>query len=438
LPTHDSFKRLLALLTKSKLVELCKSMGIKGYSKLKKSEIIETISSQASDEDLPALFQKIGMEELHEVIENATNFINGKSVGVEHYSDASVGGDTITVDYTMMRDPEVLTGKISSMGAPLFDYSCTCSVAQEGGLCMHYWTAILFLISKRLFQPDQLGDFTDLASPELDKASNRIKSSIKPEPEPVDTSGISYVELLQSMTVGNRYAQARLELGLEASVPAKKGRRAKVSGETGGQKAPAKRSRRAKSPEESGEKRVESLTRVDLVTNQQGPPAKFYANFIKIDESGSHESSLHVFIDEETIMIAHDNCMDFQMRMAREKYFCKHIIQVFHSIDENTGRRLISNIQKFKFITEIPKSVVAARSTIQEEVMNATPATLLEDSNAIKDSIMTYLLDHESDADARSERALLETFGDGALQVLGILVGEGMVQRSAKGAYMAK
>lgn len=401
-------RRILPLFTVDELKRACKERGIKGFSKLAKPALVEFVITQQSEDELRSLVDTAGRKKLAEVIDNATKLLSGAQVGAERLASISIRDGEISVTCAGFRWDTAFSSTIEGIVLADHQFSCDCGAGQEGGLCLHYWAAVLSCIASGVIDPARLAGIDQqvvtmlvTAAATLDPKHVERFTSKDLSDEPID-------DILAFMTSGQRFATARRELGLDAG-----------SGGEGGSGTPGRKPRATKPSKPP--KAVERVT-VAWTTLEPGPPAYLDARFIKDDGSGPRESSMVVVIDEKARLLVHENCPDFDIRMKNSKQLCKHLVAVFLSMDGSLARRLLQDLHLFGWSSVgQPRRGPAA---VSKSIMDAAQDVSIVDGESIKDALLVWLLDRDG---ARMEE-IIETFGPEAGGIVGVMVGEGIIE----------
>lgn len=429
--------KLLALFSADELKSLCKEQGLKSYSKYKKAELVNFVSTQMTEEQVPSFIDGSGKKKLQEIIDNAMALLGGASVAGERLEQIDVTDERVTASYKGLKWQTEFSARLSSIKEPSFDFSCDCKVAEAGGMCIHFWAAIVELTRQGKIDNAALGSFDALVGPAVNAGMRNIGERKQEESIPEkDTAGKTIAELLQDKTQGNRYSNALVELGMQEPSPVEK----KTSRSRKGKKSSGEESAQEVGPSVKPSFSKESdAHRVKLVFSEQvsGVPARFVVGWNKLEGEDTRESSLRVLIDEEKGVIAHEGCMDFTMRMAKQKLLCKHVIQVLVSIDEQVARRILAKLNMFRFSSELP-AVKAAKRELGKDVLETKPTVTMADRESLKSAILDYLLAHEADEDALSIEAIQVNFSSDVNEILPVLVAEGMIVENKPGRYKIK
>lgn len=269
------------------------------------------------------------------------------------------------------------------------------------------------MIAEGDMKHEALGGFQDIAENRFKRIIKNVKekgTKILAAAGAEDFSDLSLEEILKLKTMGTRFKKAKVELGLEAPKSTKK------------------------KPNPEKEKKVN----VEFPIKETGDPASIFASFYKNDDGGWRKSSLTVMIDEKTKVLAHENCMDFQIRMLRDKKLCKHLIEMFLSLeDEPLSRRILEHLQGYKFQTIIPESSHAGTG-LDAEILGAEPEIQLDDQEGLKDQLVEYLIKNEDLEKNTSLAHLSKEFGKNVKKILDILKNEGIISEYKPGYFRPK
>ncbi|MBN1214116.1 MAG: toll/interleukin-1 receptor domain-containing protein [Candidatus Lokiarchaeota archaeon] len=127
---------------------------IKGYSKLKKEELITLLDSTISEKRKEQIYREHESEFVNDLMNKGIELISGEN-RVETIQNAAIigGGNGYTVWYK---------GKYGSHKSSLqinndtIDRDCDCKIGKPGGLCLHQMAIYLMLISKNVLNVDDL------------------------------------------------------------------------------------------------------------------------------------------------------------------------------------------------------------------------------------------------------------------------------------------
>ncbi|MBD3186896.1 hypothetical protein GF325_08730 [Candidatus Bathyarchaeota archaeon] len=397
-----AFKRIIPLFTSKEVKSIAKEAGLRGYSSLNKTELIEFVIDGVESELMQEFLKGEAMEKLEKVLGNAIDLLKGKSVSGEKITSIDVVASKIEASFKGIRWETNTVASLDKICAPSFSFDCTCPPSQSNGLCVHYWALFLHLIANDEKSLDCLGDlkiyFTDAMKRKVERIQAEIEAHVNERLERI--KDLSLEEILQENTKGSRYPTARIELRKDA-VPKKKDG----------------------TPEEY------QHVHITFSEHKIKPSILLRADFGILDEEGNiRDSRLKVLIDEREKLVAHENCKDFEYRMARQKQLCKHLIQVLLECEEDVSRRILAQLDEFMFSTVVPP---APRKAIEldDEIDDVDPDIILQDNEQLKDEVIEFILMEDEGDEGVSVEALKKKFGSDVGQVLDIMEGEGIITK---------
>ncbi|MFX0101544.1 MAG: hypothetical protein ACFFCS_18355 [Candidatus Hodarchaeota archaeon] len=407
----EKYKKIASLMPAADLKQYCKDTGLRGYSKFNKAGLVDFIATSKSEEELKEFIETTGKKKLESTLKDADRLLNRAPVSGETLTSLNTSGSKVTASFKGMNWNTEFSANVNKIGEPSFEFSCDCRISDSGGLCVHYWTVVLNLISRGQVKPGILGDFEDIVKKRVKAITGKLKEQELEDVSAIaeDLSGLSLDEILKSKTMGTRFNKARAELGLVTP----------------------------KSTKKIPEPKKEKIVDVKFPINKLDDPANIVAKFYKLEEGNWRQSSLALLIDEEKKILSHENCMDFQMRMAREKKLCKHIIQAFLLLEEKVSRRILNDINGYRFQTTIPESAHVGAG-LSSEVLETKPDIQLEDQEGLKNQLLEFLLENEDDETKISVDNLKIRFGDDSENILKIMEKEGMILEFKHGHYKPK
>jgi hypothetical protein len=444
---RDILARILGLFTAEELKALGKEIDIKGMSKMTKGDLIKAIIIQTPEEGVPRLVNGEGKKKIQETVKNAFALLGGASIATERVGSIKIQDDDVTAKFDGMRWATQCTAKISLAGAPDFDHTCTCKASEAGAMCIHFWAILMQLLAEGKLKIAAIGPFAELVGETIEAGLKNVHpKAATPSQASGDTSSKPLDQLLQNWTIEGRYERALEELGrggaskpdipekpekpakpVKIAKPAKPAA-AKQEGDAGAEK-PARKAKKAPAAPYHVE--------LKFSKNEPGPPAKIIATLVKVTPEGKQPLPFHILVDEATQVVAHDGCMDFDMRLRRKQLFCKHLLQVFLSIDEQVARRLLGNMSSFDFTNIVP-SQKDAPLTLSEAIQRLKPDVRVADNDALKGAIMDYLFANEGSPEKLGVDAIKANAGDGADALLQVMVAEGMIEEFSPGHYKPK
>ncbi|MHA1371522.1 MAG: hypothetical protein ACTSRA_17615, partial [Promethearchaeota archaeon] len=203
-------EKILLYFTVSDLKRFCKEFGVKGYSRLNKENVINLLVNSISEEEKDKFLKTKGRSKLLEVIRDACRYLQGDAVSRENLMDLSHSDLEVTAVFTGANWRTEFSGRLDEICAPDFNYSCSCRVANSGGLCIHFWAVIIYCLKLELLRLDCLNDFLSLIEADLKQLVKKTRIELKKEKLPAD---LPVEELIKGMTSKSRYEKARVELG---------------------------------------------------------------------------------------------------------------------------------------------------------------------------------------------------------------------------------
>nr|MDO8110054.1 hypothetical protein [Candidatus Sigynarchaeota archaeon] len=419
---RETFGKILGLYSGDELKALCKQWGLKGFSKYNKADLVNFISVQTSEETIPAFLDGEGKKKVQEIVKNAYALLDNISVSREKLGTIDVEGDKIVVTFDGLQWKTEFSASIPKIGEPGFEFACDCKAADSGALCIHFWTAIVHLLAQGTIKMDSIGPFSSIAGDTIEAGVKKLAARGSAVNAPVDTSGKTLHEFLQARTQGSRFENALVELGLATPTEPKK---------------KAKKTKSEQEPQGNEKKEEPRLVEVHFTEKILGPPARLLASWYRLEADGKRESSLRALIDEKQKVIAHEGCQDFAFRLAKQKQLCKHLIQLLVSIEEPVARRLLGELDRFRYTSEMT-GVKQAEKSISKEVMETKPTVTMADQESLKNLVMDYLLGHEGDEEQLSVDAIGAALGKNVVDILPVLKAEGMVTEYKTGYYKVK
>jgi len=169
-------KYLLQSLNANDLKQVCRDFEIKGFSKFKKSELIEFILDSLAEEELKDLLDQKEGDIISSEINTAISKINGEDR--ESITEIKVVNDKnheIEIKFKGFnwKSSSYLSITPKNLNDPERD--CDCRVGSNMGLCNHFWVGFIYSLKKNYFK---LSDW-DLTSLPKDFDKNVEKIVIK-------------------------------------------------------------------------------------------------------------------------------------------------------------------------------------------------------------------------------------------------------------------
>ena len=146
-------KYLLQSLNLDELKQTCRDFGIKGYSKFKKSEIIEFILDSLAEEEFKDLLEQKEGDIISSEINRAIAKINGEDE--ESITNIKVINDKnheIELKFKGFKwdSGSYLSITLKNINDPERD--CDCRVGSNMGLCNHFWVGFIYSLKKNYFK----------------------------------------------------------------------------------------------------------------------------------------------------------------------------------------------------------------------------------------------------------------------------------------------
>ncbi|MGQ4876651.1 MAG: Rho termination factor N-terminal domain-containing protein [Promethearchaeia archaeon] len=138
---------LFQSLNVKELKEICKQFSIRGYSKLKKTEIIDLILDSLADEELQSLLKQKENEIVFKQINLAFKKISGNDP--ERVSEIKIINEKeheIEIVFKGLRWETKSYLSITPKNIDDPDRDCDCKAGSNFGLCPHFWTGFIFMV----------------------------------------------------------------------------------------------------------------------------------------------------------------------------------------------------------------------------------------------------------------------------------------------------
>ena len=155
---------LLHSLNVDDLKEICREYNIRGYSRLKKAELIEFIIDSLAEEEIGDLIKEKELKIIGDAIDLAIKKINGKErETVESIKIINEKEHEIEILFKGFNWENVVFLAINpkNVDNPLRD--CDCRIGANMGFCSHFWVGFIFSLKQGYFK---LSDWTLTNLPE--------------------------------------------------------------------------------------------------------------------------------------------------------------------------------------------------------------------------------------------------------------------------------
>lgn len=186
-------KFLLQYLGVDDLKQICRDFEIKGFSKLKKSEIIDFVLDSLAEEELKELLQQKEIEIISAGIDLAIKKINGEDresiaeIKIVNRSKHEIelkfkGWNWETQSYLSINSKNIVNP----------ERDCDCKIGANMGFCSHFWIGFIYSLKQNWFK---LKDWTLTALPvDFEKKIKTIK--LAEAQEGVKSNGIRETAVL--------------------------------------------------------------------------------------------------------------------------------------------------------------------------------------------------------------------------------------------------
>ncbi|TFF95109.1 MAG: hypothetical protein EU547_07890 [Promethearchaeota archaeon] len=149
---------LLQSLNVPDLKEICREYKIRGYSRLKKAELIEFIIDSLAEEEIEELLKQKELKIIGDAIDVAIKKINGEErETVESIKIVNEKNHEIEISFKGFNweNTVFLAINQNNIDNPLRD--CDCRIGANMGFCSHFWVGFIFSLKQGYFE---LSDWT--------------------------------------------------------------------------------------------------------------------------------------------------------------------------------------------------------------------------------------------------------------------------------------
>ncbi len=145
-----------------------KENKIKGYSKYRKLELTDFIISSLSDEYKKKLLPKIEKQYVQYLISDGILILKNQDTRevlnkVEHFEGLETGYSFIFKGFNWETETKIILADDGSID----DFICGCRIAQNQGLCRHFFTGLIYLLNIGELDPNNLGIFFEIEDDKL-------------------------------------------------------------------------------------------------------------------------------------------------------------------------------------------------------------------------------------------------------------------------------
>jgi hypothetical protein len=162
---------LLQSLNVNELKQICRDFEIKGFSKLKKTELIDFILDSLAEEEIKDLLKQKELEIISKEIDLALKKINGED-RESIYAIKIVNPNTHEVEILFKGWNWETTSFLSITTDNIDDpeRDCDCRIGSNMGFCNHFWVGFIYSLKQNYFK---ISDWT------LTKLPDNFESKIK-------------------------------------------------------------------------------------------------------------------------------------------------------------------------------------------------------------------------------------------------------------------
>ena len=154
------------------LKKICKDFEIKGYSKLKKAELIDFILDSLADEEISELLKQKELEIVSNEINLALKKINGEDrESISKISIVNQDNHEIEILFKGFNWEATSFLSITKENIENPERDCDCRIGSNMGFCNHFWIGFIFSLKEGYFK---LSDWTLTLLP--DDFKEKIKS----------------------------------------------------------------------------------------------------------------------------------------------------------------------------------------------------------------------------------------------------------------------
>ncbi|MFX1273730.1 MAG: hypothetical protein ACFFBP_14240 [Promethearchaeota archaeon] len=146
---------LLPYLSVEGLKSICRDFKIKGFSRLKKSELIEFLLDSISEEEMNDLIQQKELDIVKDGIQVAFKKINGKDrERIDNIKIVNQDEHEIEISFKGMNWESTSYLSITSENIGNPERDCDCRIGSNMGLCNHFWVGFIFSFKQGWFSLD--------------------------------------------------------------------------------------------------------------------------------------------------------------------------------------------------------------------------------------------------------------------------------------------
>ncbi len=144
--------QLMQSLTVNDLKQICRDLKIKGFSKLKKSELVEFILGSLADEEVSALLEEKELEIISKGVNEAFDIIHATHRdSLKTIRIVNDNAHEIEMDFKGLNWETTSFISINKENINNPERDCDCTTGSANGLCRHFWLGVIFSLKKDYF-----------------------------------------------------------------------------------------------------------------------------------------------------------------------------------------------------------------------------------------------------------------------------------------------
>jgi hypothetical protein len=150
---HTFLKWLMQSLNVSDLKQICREFTLKGYSKLKKLELIDFIIDSLSEEEIKELIDQQEVKIISKEIDLAINKINGKDrESIESIKIVNPDRHEVELAFRGFNWETTSFLSITDENIDNPERDCDCRIGANMGFCNHFWVGFIFSLKEGFFK----------------------------------------------------------------------------------------------------------------------------------------------------------------------------------------------------------------------------------------------------------------------------------------------
>jgi hypothetical protein len=177
---------LLQFLNVNDLKQICRDFGIKGFSKLKKSELIDYVLDSLAEEELDDLIKQKELEIISEGINLALKKINGEErETITDIRIVNAKNHEVEISFKGFNWENSSYLSITPQNISDPERDCDCRIGSNLGFCGHFWVGFILSLKEGYFN---LSDWTLTKLPD---DFEKLVKSVKISSQADSTTGVS-------------------------------------------------------------------------------------------------------------------------------------------------------------------------------------------------------------------------------------------------------